>query len=137
MKSVFFFFLAILSQVALASEWSQTEVNKNGYHLRVSYTKTYLPATYGSNGGVVTGEAYVELFTSAPGLAEKVEIYQPLNNGQYSKSKEIRLNENHSRHFWAKLSSGPSYADYIYVGAPYVIRVIVDGRYLDFQLKLN
>ena len=135
MKTAFFFFLAILSQVAVAGDWTHLNLANQGYSLRVSYTKTYLPATYGSTGGPVGARSFLDLTTASASHAEKVEVYELKKNGQVLLTQSVRLTEDHSRHFWAQILNGDTYGDYLYVGSTYLLRLTVDGRIVDFTFK--
>lgn len=131
LKATLIFCLAILSQVVLAGEWTHINLKSQGYDVKISYTKQWLPATIGAQGGSVSGRAFIDVYSSSPALAEKVEIFEASGR----KHQSVKLNEDHSRHFWGQLVEGPSYAQHLYVGSTYVLKLTIDGRIVEMKFK--
>ncbi|MBA2404496.1 MAG: hypothetical protein H0V66_06985 [Bdellovibrionales bacterium] len=137
LKALVLFCLTILSQVVFAGEWNHVEVNKDGYYLKASYTKQWVTPTYGTNGGMMTGKIFVDLYSVQDAAADKIEIFETYNNGSMTKLIVRDFNEAKATHHWAQLDKEPSYAGVLSIGVSYLVRVHVDGKIVQLKLKLN
>lgn len=137
LKALVLFCLTILSQVVFAGEWNQLEVNKDGHYLKVSYTKQWVTPTYGTNGGMMTGKLFVDLYSTQPSVADKIEVLETFANGEAYKVSEKTFQEAKPTHHWAQLDKTPSYAGVLTIGKAYLVKVHVDGKILEFKVKLN
>ena len=124
--------ISLMTQLAFAQNWKHQELNKDGYTVKISYTRTTLAATYGSNGGAVANEFYVDLFSSRPAFAQSADILDAAG----STLSRLPFHEDTQSHFWAVKSQGPSYADFLYVNQTYALKILVDGREIIFKFKL-
>lgn len=124
LKATFLFCLALLSQVVFAGEWTHVNLQKDGYSVRVSYTRQYLPATIGSRGGMASAKLFVDVYANSQMRADSVSIL----------SRSLKLNETSPFHAWAEVI-GRSYADNIWIGETYDLKLVVDGREVCFKFK--
>lgn len=136
LKAIIVICLALLTQVVFAGEWNQLEVNREGYLVKVSYTKRFVTPTYGTNGGVMTGKLFVDLYTNRASLAQKVEILEVYQNGSRSVISRGTFNEDTQSHHWVQLDKG-GYAGTLAIGPTYLLELTVDGRIVEMKIKLN
>jgi len=90
-KSAFLIIVSLLSFTLMASDWNHQQLNSE---LHISYTKSWLAPTYGSNGGAVAGIFYLDVRTEKPALVESARVYK---KGKLISS--IQMIEDHERHF--------------------------------------
>lgn len=124
------------SQIVLAGEWANLNLNTQGFNVKLSYTKMYLPATYGFAGGLVHGKAFVDVSSPMSTVAESVEIYRIFKNGQHLRVQAIQLREETPRHFWGQLAAGPTYDSFLSVGTSYLLKLTVDGKTLEHKFTM-
>ena len=137
LKAIVLFCLTILSQVVFAGEWNTLEINKDGHSIKTSYTKQFVTPTYGTNGGSMTGKLFVDVHSVRPALVDKIKIFEIIPNGGMYKVSDKRFTEDSATHHWVQLDKSPSYAGTLTIGANYLFKVYVDGRIIEFKLKLN
>jgi hypothetical protein len=137
LKAIVLFCLTILSQVVFAGEWNRLEINKDGLSVQISYTKQWVTPTYGTNGGMMTGKLFVDLHSVRPAAIDKIEIFELFANGQMSKVSDKNFNEDTATHHWVQLDKSPSYAGTLSIGQNYFVKLHVDGKIVEFKIKLN
>lgn len=131
LKAIILLCLTILSGLASASEWTYSEVNQEGHYVKLSYTKKWVTPTYGVHGGMMTGELYVDVYSLRPAKVEKIEILDTYD------TIEKDFIETKPTHHWLKLHRENSYAGTLSIGKSYGIKVHVDGRVLEFNVKIK
>lgn len=123
-KSALLIIVSLFSFSLMASEWSHQQLNSE---VHISFTKRWLPPTYGSNGGAVAGIFYLDVRTEKPALVESARLYR---KGKLI--SDIQMIEDHERHFYGRQENIVTYADFIYIGQEYELEVVIDG-----QIKRN
>lgn len=127
-KSALLIIASILSFSLMAGDWNHQQLNSE---VHISFTKRWLPATYGSNGGAVAGIFYIDVRTNQPSLVESARIYK---EGKLVST--IHMIEDHERHSYGRQENIFTYADFLYVGQEYEIEVVIDGQFRRSQFRL-
>jgi hypothetical protein len=136
MKALIITIITLFSQITFASNWKHVNHQNEHYSLRLSYTSSYLPATYGSAGGEIAGLFYIDLYSSRTFNSERVEIFEIQRDGRLYKVSQFDLIEDHGRHFYGKKPSGRTYADQIWKKRDYLYKIYVDGRIIEGKFKI-
>lgn len=116
--------LAFISQTLFAGEWNHISLKKDDYFVRISYTKQYLPATYGHHGGITAGLFYVDVYSERGFKAESGSI----------NSINFQITENTPTHSWAQIK-GNAYA-YPFMGQNAQLNLVIDGRVVTIKFKM-
>ncbi len=131
MKTFMTLILALFSHLALAGEWKHLTYRIDGYQIRLSYTATTSPATYGSAGGAHDGLFYVDVHAPTAARAQDVEIREA--SGGRRIVTRFPLQDVSSTHSFGKKPSARTYAEHLWLGRPFRFVVTIDGRTIEGQ----
>lgn len=136
MKTLITIIIALFTQITFASEWKHMNQQNDIYNIRLSYTYSYLPATYGSEGGAIAGLFYVDLYSYRAFKSDRVEIFEIQRDGRLYRVAQFDLTEDHGSHSYGKKPTGRTYADQIWKKKEYLYRIYVDGRIIEGRFKI-
>jgi hypothetical protein len=136
MKTVLFMIIALFTQLTFANEWKQINQNLRDHSVRISYTTAWSPATYGSQGGNHEGILYVDVYSKNDSVADSVEIFEVLNDGRLNRISNFHFIEDNARHHYAQKPAAKTYADFLWFGKNYRLKMSVNGQTLESNFRL-
>ncbi|MFP5386937.1 MAG: hypothetical protein ACLGHN_12710 [Bacteriovoracia bacterium] len=136
MKALIITIITLFSQITFANNWKHIYHQNDQYSIRLSYTSSYLPATYGSNGGVIAGLFYIDVYSAQAFRSDRVEIFEIQPEGRLYKVTQFNMIENHGRHAFGQKPKGRTYGDEIWKRRSYLYQIYVDGRIVEGIFKI-